>query len=195
MIKNLSKTIVSIEINGQIRTYINSNKNRNYLKNALPSTIWETIENTWGASPYLGDESILSKEKLQEQQEKVIKKAKEQCTKTIVNGIDFNEEHFSFEITDQLNIARLINQVQSGKEKVIYHADGKPCRFFSAEEITNLNEAMENFIEYHTTYFNSLKEYIKTLNLKSELNAVKYGMEIPNSTLQLLFIDQGVKSL
>jgi hypothetical protein len=44
---------------------------------------------------------------------------------------------------------------------------------------------MENFIEYHTTYFNSLKAYIKTLKLQSQLSAVYYGMEIPTMSVVL----------
>lgn len=193
MMKNLSKTIVTIEIDGQIKTYMNSNKNRDYLKNHLSSEEWSQIEEVWGTTPYITDEKELREDKLKEAQNKTIKRVKEICTQTITNGIDFYGEHFSFEITDQLNIARLINQVKDGRTKVIYHADGQPCRFFSAEEITNLNDAMENFIEYHTTYFNSLKEYIKTLKLQSKLSAVKYGMEIPNNNLQLLLLNQEVE--
>jgi hypothetical protein len=110
---------------------------------------------------------------------------KEECVKAISNGVDFNNAHYSFEITDQLNLSRLAIQAKEGKENLIYHADGEVCRIFSAEEILALYNVMENFIEYHTTYFNTLKAYIKTLEYQSDLLKVEYGMEIPTNNALL----------
>jgi hypothetical protein len=107
------------------------------------------------------------------------------------NPIENTEIINNSETTEIVNIEKITNnQTNYTSQKMNFNDTLSFIRNnYHTEEIINLNEAMENFIEYHTTYFNSLKEYIKTLNLKSELNAVKYGMEIPNSTLQLLFID------
>lgn len=193
MINYLTNTLVSLEINGQKKSFLNSETNRNYLKENIPADIWHQILELWGETPYVQIEEEMTPELCIKIQNEKIQQLKKECMNTITNGITIGEEHFSFEITDQLNIARLINQVKDGRTKVIYHADGQPCRFFSAEEISNLNDAMENFIEYHTTYFNSLKEYIKTLKLQSKLSAVQYGMEIPNNNLQLLLLNQEVE--
>ena len=42
-----------------------------------------------------------------------------------------------------------------------------------------LYNAMEQMQVYHTTYFNSLKMYILSLDNIEDVGAVFYGMEIP----------------
>lgn len=182
MIQHLSESLVALKIDGQKKTFMNSNPNRKHLIKILPIDIWEQILEVWGNDPYIPDETELTGEYLEKVQNEIIDKMKKTCTEKITKGISFYGERFSFEITDQLNIARLALQAKSGKMQVIYHANGKPCRFFTAQEIIDLNAAMENFIEYHTTYYNGLKNYIKTLKFQSELSKVYYGMAIPMTT-------------
>lgn len=38
---------------------------------------------------------------------------------------------------------------------------------------------MENYITFHTTYFNSLRDYIKSLTDIEDVMAIEYGVEIP----------------
>jgi hypothetical protein len=42
-----------------------------------------------------------------------------------------------------------------------------------------INRKMEDFIEYHTTYYNSLKNYINSLENEENIAQVTYGMDIP----------------
>lgn len=186
MIKYLSKDVVALNINGQKKSYINSKKNRELLLNEVPIEIWEEIIKIWEGNELNIEEKPLSSKNKKRIQEKCIERMKQDCVKTISSGIDFNNEHYSFEITDQLNLSRLVEQCNKGKNQVIYHADGQLCRFYSKEEIINLYEAMENFIEYHTTYFNSLKNYIQTLEYETEIESIYYGINIPNSILTTL---------
>jgi hypothetical protein len=44
-----------------------------------------------------------------------------------------------------------------------YHADGEEVVFYAAEEIQELVDEMNAFKIYHTTYYNALKAYIKSL--------------------------------
>lgn len=186
MIKYLTEALVALNIDGQKKTFLNSEKNIEQLKTLLPKEELEKILSVWGNKSFIENETPLQGKQLIAAQNKVIDKMKEKCTNTIVKGIEYDGEKYSFEITDQLNLSRLANQAKEGKERVIYHANGKTCRLYSAQEIINLNDAMENFIEYHTTYFNGLKDYIKSLNYQSEIAKVYYGMSIPSIILQTL---------
>lgn len=185
MIKHLTKTLVALNIDGQRKTFLNSEKNKEQLKTLLPREELNEIFAIWGDEPFVESEIALKGKMLAEAQKKAIDKMKEKCTETIIKGIEYNGKKYSFEITDQLNISRLANQAKEGKEQVIYHANNEACRLYSADEIIALNDAMENFIEYHTTYFNSLKAYIKTLKLQSQLSTVYYGMSIPTMSVVL----------
>lgn len=186
MVKHLSEKLVALNINGLKKSYMNTNKNRVYLMENLPD-IWNEIKEVWGDKPYYNDKPQPLKGAAKEDiQQKIIDKMKNRCIETITNGINFNGEHYSFEITDQLNLSRLAIQAKEGKEQLVYHADGQACRFYTTQEILNLYQAMENFIEYQTTYFNSLKNYIKTLEYKSQIEAVYYGMQVQNLVLTSL---------
>ena len=43
----------------------------------------------------------------------------------------------------------------------------------------SIANAATNYITYHTTYFNSLKAYIKSLRSINTISKVRYGMDIP----------------
>lgn len=44
-----------------------------------------------------------------------------------------------------------------------------------------LNTAMENCIEFQTTYFNSLRDYIESMTDINDVCAVEYGVDIPEA--------------
>ena len=60
-----------------------------------------------------------------------------------------------------------------------WHSDGELCVFFPAEDILRIYTELEKLQTYHTTYFNSLKYYIGSMNTIEEVNQVWYGMNIP----------------
>lgn len=104
------------------------------------------------------------------------------CRKTIEEGFDMEirgeTKHFSLSTQDQLNLMSLAQMAQT-QSMLPYHADGEEVVFYAAEEIQQLVDEMNAFKIYHTTYYNALKAYINSLSTIKELDAVEYGMEIP----------------
>lgn len=105
-----------------------------------------------------------------------------QCRKTIENGVDVSIKgevhHFSLTTQDQLNLMSLGVMAQT-QEMIPYHADGETCTFYTAEEINQIVTAATAHKIYHTTYYNSLKNYINSLNTIEEIAAITYGVELP----------------
>ncbi len=102
------------------------------------------------------------------------------CRQAIESGIDLQiqgeNRHFSLTTQDQLNLMTL----SATGEGAPYHADGQECTFYSAEEIQQLMAAVNKHKTYHTTYYNSLKNYINSLQTIEEIAAITYGIEIPD---------------
>lgn len=102
------------------------------------------------------------------------------CRQAIESGIDLQiqgeNRHFSLTTQDQLNLMTL----SATGEGAPYHADGQECTFYSAEELQQLMAAANKHKTYHTTYYNSLKNYINSLQTIEEIAAITYGIEIPD---------------
>jgi len=101
------------------------------------------------------------------------------CNLMILNGIDVqladgNTYHFSLDMIMKLN-----ERAVAGNEFLPWHWDNGSCHIFSAEDIIAINTQMENYITFHTTYFNSLRDYIKSLTDIEDVMAIEYGVEIP----------------
>ena len=106
------------------------------------------------------------------------------CHDTIVNGIDVilsdgESHHFSLEIEDQIKIQALALKAQNGAETLFWHEDDKPCQFYSASDIMTIYEALETIQTFETTWFNSLKMYIMSMDTVEQISAVTYRMDIP----------------
>ncbi len=105
------------------------------------------------------------------------------CGQTICKGITVElsagVEHFSLSQTDQLNLFGLQAQIASGVTQIIYHADGQPCRFYPASDIALLIEKAMFHASYHTTYANSLRSWIDSLETAEKLQEIYYGTDIP----------------
>lgn len=107
------------------------------------------------------------------------------CHKTIEQGFDVHlsdgiEYHFSLTTQDQLNLITLSTMIAGGETEIPYHADGELCKFYSVEDATNIIATADAYKVYQVSYFNALKNYIQALNTIEELNAITYGMEIPD---------------
>ena len=104
------------------------------------------------------------------------------CQKTIEDGFDLElrgaAHHFSLTTQDQLNLMSLGTMVQTSNE-IPYHADGEEVIFYTSEEINQIIAAANAFKTYQTTYYNSLKTYINSLETIEEISAIEYGIEIP----------------
>lgn len=109
------------------------------------------------------------------------------CNAVIVNGIDLELSkgvvHFNLSIEDQSNIANLFRVVELGGTEFPYQADGGVCRIYTAAEIAQIYIAAQGMITSQTTYHNSLKSYIMSLENAEEIAAVTYGMELPDPYL------------
>ena len=111
-----------------------------------------------------------------------IKQMSNVCRKTIENGFDLElrgeSHHFSLDTQDQLNLISLSAMAQT-QSLIPYHADGEACIFYTAEEMNEIVETATAFKIYHTTYYNALKAYIKSLETEADISAIEYGVAIP----------------
>lgn len=105
------------------------------------------------------------------------------CNSIITAGIDLELSegtvHFNLSIEDQTNIANLFRVVELGGTEFPYQADGGVCRIYSAAEIAQIYIAAQTLITTQTTYHNTLKEYVQSLNDVETISAVTYGMKLP----------------
>ena len=105
------------------------------------------------------------------------------CRHTIEEGFDLEirgeTHHFSLTIQDQLNLMSLSSMTQTNS-LIPYHADGEETAFYTAEEINQIINAAADYKSYQTTYYNSLKIYINTLDTIEAIAAITYGTPIPD---------------
>ena len=111
------------------------------------------------------------------------------CNTAIIAGIDVETthgiEHFSLEETDQINLTTAYNTVLQGATQYPYHADGKMCRMFTAEEITAISLSSISHKLYHTTLCNHLLTWIRRVETKEELDKIIYSTDnMPDDLLQ-----------
>lgn len=113
-----------------------------------------------------------------------IKEMKYMCNANIIQGFnivlsDGISHHFDFTVEDQLNMISLKDLLESGETSIPYHASNEACKFYSSEDIKLILNAGTNLKFYHVAYFNSLKQYIKSLKSINTICKVFYGMDIP----------------
>lgn len=105
------------------------------------------------------------------------------CRHTIEEGFDLElrgeTHHFSLTIQDQLNLMSLGATMQTGS-LIPYHADGEETVFYSTNEINQIIAAAQAHKDYQTTYYNSLKAYINSLDTIEAIAAITYGTPIPD---------------
>ena len=128
------------------------------------------------AEELAAQEEALRSKKLQE--------VSDSCEKTICAGIDVtftdgSQEHFSLETSDQTNIDGVFNAVVMGATEYPYHADGEPCKMYSAADIVSLYVASKGYITKQTTYNNALRQQIRREDDSDTLKSIKYGVDLP----------------
>ena len=127
-------------------------------------------------APYAPDIALLRKSKLEE--------LSAACHKAITDGWDVilsdgEIEHFSLEETDQINLTLAVNEVQKGENRYPYHADGKLCRLYSAEDILAIATGAATHKLFHTTYCNHALMWIRRAETVEELRTIVYGAALP----------------
>ena len=116
------------------------------------------------------------------------------CNKTITNGFDItlsdgNSYHFSLTTQDQLNLITLATMVESGETQIPYHADGEPCKFYSATDISAIIAKATEFKTYHISYYNSLKTYINSMETIDEIGRYRRNQLQKTHNLKDVFIE------
>lgn len=106
------------------------------------------------------------------------------CQQMIYQGVnvtlaDGSTDHFALTIEDQLNLFGKQIQVTSGAVQIEYHADGQPCRFYSAEDMQAIITAAMGHVSYHTTYCNAINMWIAGCETAEEIQVIFYGADIP----------------
>lgn len=121
---------------------------------------------------------------LAEVKTRCLAKLSDDCQNTIYAGVDVqmsdgSVRHFALEIEDQLNLLTLSTLIASGATSIPYHASDELCTYYSVEDILKITETATAFKTYHTSYYNSLKNWILSMKTIAEVGAVKYGDPIP----------------
>ena len=79
--------------------------------------------------------------------------------------------------------------IESGAEYIPYHVDGMNCVYYTAEDASKILEQALAYKLFHTTYCNSLFNWIEHLDKASELYAISYGMMIPEQYQSVVLKD------
>lgn len=131
------------------------------------------------------EEPIKEDATLAEVKERHLAKLSNDCQNTIYSGInvtlaDGTVRHFDLEIEDQLNLLTLSTLVATGETSIPYHASDELCTYYSVEDILKIIDTATVFKTYHTSYYNSLKNWVMSMESITEVGNVVYGAEIPS---------------
>lgn len=148
-----------------------------------------------GISPTVGNE-------LEEAKRQTIERLSTACKNNITNGFTItlsNNKQYHFRLTaeDQLNLMQIESKLNTGVKSFIYHATNQPCEIFYRHDMVKIISAYQKHVEYHTTYFNCAKHYIKSLNSLNDINLFTYGDSVIESVsdvaIKQILIEGGVK--
>ena len=94
---------------------------------------------------------------------------------TDVQLSDGSKKHFAFSDRDQANLSSIFGAISMGAAAYPYHADGESCQMYSAKDISVIYATLSRLLLEQNTYFNQIREYVRTLKTVPEINAVQYG--------------------
>lgn len=106
------------------------------------------------------------------------------CEQAIYKGVsvtlsDGTVEHYSLTEHDQINLFGKQAQLVAGAVHLEYHADGQPCRYYSAADMQTIIRTAMWHVSYHTTYCNALNIWIASCQTADEVQQIFYGIDIP----------------
>lgn len=137
---------------------------------------------------------------LEEVKERYLSKLSNDCQTAIIKGFDATlsdgkVRHFDLELEDQINLMTLSPLVSQGENQIPYHASGCLCEYFSAEDFLYIVANANAHKTYHTTYFNSLKNWVMSMSKIADVVSVQYGDRIPEEYCSDVFLRlEGVKN-
>lgn len=96
---------------------------------------------------------------------------------------DETVEHFTLTEKEQARLSALRQKVSEGEKQIPWHTsdDDEHCKFYSNPDMDLITTDALNHVTWHETYFRDLRIYIRSLDNKEAVEAVTYGMEIPEA--------------
>ena len=94
---------------------------------------------------------------------------------------DGTTEHFTLTEHDQTSLMGLQTQVVIGSDTIPWHTSDQSehCKFYSNADMSLIVSTALSYVTWHVTYFRDLRIFIRSMKSEEELNAVVYGMPIP----------------
>lgn len=129
------------------------------------------------------DREYLRQKEIQAVKDEKLAELSEICSSNITNGVDYNDEHFSYTLADQNNIYNSVQLANITGLDIPYHADGKDCRLFTKEELVSIYILQEQNLTHNITYHNQLKRYTASLTSIEEIQNIRYGQELTGDYL------------
>lgn len=94
--------------------------------------------------------------------------------------LSFGEEHFPLSDEDIVFLMGKQFELLSGTaEQLSYQDSENHCKFYSRDDMQKIIETALFFVNYQTTYRNSLCEWIDACTTTEEVSAIFYGADIP----------------
>lgn len=104
----------------------------------------------------------------------------------IANGVDVTltdgtTHRFSLTTNDQLSVMGSVSVQGMFEKGTPWHIadESVHCQYFSDEDMALISTAAYTWVLYHVTYFRDLRIYIRSLGSKEEVEAISYGVLIP----------------
>lgn len=112
-----------------------------------------------------------------------LKQLSDICNAMIENGFDLVlsdgvSHHFSLTLQDQLNLMDLQRALDEGND-LVYHADDELTQFYREEDALDILTGASKWKQYNMALYNSLKNWINSIEDISVIDAISYDSEIP----------------
>ena len=107
-------------------------------------------------------------------------------------------EHFTLTDHDQTSLMGLQTQVAQGAESIPWHTSDatEHCKYYSNADMLLIVTAAMQYVTFHVTYFRDLRIYINSMESVESVDAVTYGIIIPeeyrSEVLKDLYAAMGV---
>ena len=111
---------------------------------------------------------------------------------------DGTVEHFTLKGQDQTSLTGLQIKVAQGDDRIPWHTSDieEHCKYYSNANMSLIATAAMQYVTFHVTYFRDLRIYINAMDNKESVEAVTYGIIIPekyrSEVLKDLYAAMGV---
>ena len=111
------------------------------------------------------------------------------CNTLIVAGADIqladgSTQHFDYSTEDQLNISDMFSAVVLGASCYPYQPANGSCAVYQAADIVTIYTTLAGQKTAQLTYYHQLKDYVRSLEMVAEADAVVYGQPLTGAWLE-----------